>query len=305
MHFKAFLGLTLAALSAAQYSSPSRHGFARRDVQTLVTIKSALKAGLAGLKEVDGPIKAITAANAKDQLKTINTALLKLSSDTSANIKKIRSSGTIGIGEIMGLLGEAGRNELIGIISNLFGGLNDTLTDVMAKRDIIKNTGAVDSVVPGIKSTRQALVDIVAVVPSQVPGIAKGIINGVIAQVIAATPPPAGAAPAAAPAEPAPKGKGGKGAKGAAPGGAVTIDNIITPQMLESIGKTIDGLLDQGIAVLKGTQETINLPPGLSRPPKGAAPPKASAPGGAAPPPAKAPGGAAPPPAKVPSMLRV
>jgi len=264
MHFNALLGLAFVAVSAAEYSSKPVLRFDRRNVQTLATIKSTLKQSTADIKEVNTGIKALTAANAKQQLGTVNAALMKLSSGLSANAKKMRSSGAVGIGEVMGLLGEAGRNELIGQIGGLTSALNETIQQVMEKKDIVKNSGAVDTVVPGIKSQKQPLVDIIAMVPSQIPGIAKGVINNVIGQFAGGLPGAGGAAPAAAPAPAAPAGKGGKGK-----GGAVTIDNVLTPQLLETIGNGIDAGLDQVIAVLKGTQEGFNFPKGKAPAPKG------------------------------------
>ena len=101
MHFKTLLYLPLLGGSIAQ-SLPSHSHHARglyaRDVQTLVTIKSSLKHGTEGVTVVGNALKAVTAANAKGQLKTVNSALLKLSSDVSADTRKMKSSGTIGIG---------------------------------------------------------------------------------------------------------------------------------------------------------------------------------------------------------------
>jgi hypothetical protein len=194
-----FLYLTLLGSSTAQtLSSQLRSAILHpRDVQSLVNIKSSLKHGTEGVIAVDNALQAVTATNAKEQLGTVNTLFTKLSSDVSADMMKLKASGTIGIGEILGLLQEAGRNELIATIGGLFTALNNTALTVGTKRDIIKASGAVDTVVPGIQSLKQGLVDIIAIVPSQVPAIAKGPIDGITNNIMngaaKGTSPPGGA----------------------------------------------------------------------------------------------------------------
>jgi len=317
MHSKAFLYFTLLGSSVA-HSIPLHP----RDIVTLPLIKTALKHGADGLDAVNAALTALTAANAKEQLAVVNTALMKLASETSADTKKTKSSGAIGIGEILGLASEAPRNELFGVITTLFQALNKTAYTVGEKRDIIKNSGAVDLVVPGIKAQRQGLVDIVSIVPSQVPSIAKGAINSLINGMMAkASAPPAGA-PAAAAAVPAilrrqttGKGKGtgkgtsGKGGASAAPkspsggsssssSGGVTLDNLLaSPEALSKIGSGIDTALDQLISWLRGTTENL-IPPevldAIAKMPKGM--PKGVPKDGAAKP-------ATPPAAPAPAVL--
>jgi hypothetical protein len=284
MQYKPLVFLTLVASGAARIVSfEGRTAKLHvRDVASLATIKSTIKTATRDINEVNTGIKALTAGNAKEQLKVVNSALLKLSSGVGAGAKRIRSSGSVGIGEVMGLLGDAGRNELSGLIGGLTTALNTTSIEIGAKREILKASGAVNVVVPGIKSLKQPLVDIVALVPSQIPAIAKGAINGFIAQASAGAAQGApgssettAAAPQAGPA--APKGKGAKGVpKSPAPGGTVTIDNIITPQVLENVSKSVDGLLDRLIGYLNGTHDTL-LPPTAAK--TGSSPPvKASLP---------------------------
>jgi len=322
MHYKAFLSLTLLGSSTAQIlSAPSHHarGLHPRDVNNLPTIKSSLKHGAEGVTAVDNAFQAVTAANAKEQLKTANSAMLKLASEVTADMKKLKSSGAIGIGEILGLASEAPRNELIATISGLFQALNKTAITIGSKRDIIKASGAVDLIVPGIKAQREGLVAIVSIVPGQVPSIAKGAIDGIINNMLGAAKgtPPTGAAPATPPTlrrrQTDGKAKGGAGKGGAAKGkgsagtggapkgssgstsssGGITLESLLaSPQALESTGKAIDEFLDRVISWLRGTTDVLipqemldamakGMPKGG---PKGAAPPKAGGESGAAPP---------------------
>jgi hypothetical protein len=320
MQYKSFLCLALLGSSTAETlsSQPRVARLHPRDVQSLVNIKSSIKHGTEGVIGVENAIKAVTAANAKQQLATVNSLLTKLSSDVSADMKKLKASGTIGITEILGLLTESSRNELISTIGGLFTALNSTAFTVISKRDIIKDSGAVDVVVPGIKSLKQGLVDILAIVPSQVPSIAKGPIDNIVNSIVngaaaKGAPPPAGAA--SAPPETLPallRRQGGRGgtAKGSAPKSSAPkstaapkspsgsssgggLENLLaTPAAQERIGKGIDGILDHIIDWLRGTTEDLipkewmdaiaqGMPKGL---PKGTAPPKAGGGVGAAPP---------------------
>jgi hypothetical protein len=311
----ALLGSSTAQIISSQPHSASLHP---RDVQSLVNIKSSLKHGTEGVNAVVNALQAVTAANAKQQLGTVNTLLTKLSSDVSADMKKLKASGTIGITEILGLLQESSRNELFSSIGGLFTALNSTAFAVGSKRDIIKASGAVDTVVPGIKSLKQGLMDIIAIVPSQVPAIAKGPIDGIITNIIngaAKGASPAGGAPGGTPVKPPglfrrqteAKGKGSAG-KCSAPkssppksssgsGSAGALENLLTsPESQAAIGKAIDGALDQLIAWLRGTTDTLipqELMDGLAKGiPKGIptgalagmAPPKAGGVSGATPP---------------------
>jgi hypothetical protein len=328
MLYKTFFYLTLLGSSTAQALSSQPHAerLHSRDVQSLVNIKSSIKHGTDGVVAVDNALKTITAANVKEQLGTVNTLLTKLSSDVSADMKKLKASGTIGIGELLGLVQEAGRNDLIATIGGLFTALNNTAITVGSKRDIIKASGAVDTVVPGIKSLKQGLVDILAIVPSQVPAIAKGPIDGIINSIINGapkgdTPPGAVAPPGGVSATPPAilrrqtdakgKGVGGRGgaAKGGAPkGGAApkasapkassgssggALENLLaSPASQEAIGKAIDGALDQLISWLKGTTENL-IPPELADALAKGIP--TGAPKGVAPPKAGGQSGAVPP----------
>jgi len=295
MQLNTLLCLTLLGSATAQtLSTESR--FARRlhprEVLTLVTIKSSLKHGAEGVNAVNRAFQGVTADNAKSSLGSANTALLKLSSDVQSDMKKMKASGAIGIGEILGILQENARNELFGVIGGLFTALNATAFTIGAKRDIIKASGAVDVIVPGIKSQKQGLLDIMAIVPSQVPSIAKGPINGIISNLI-------GGAKSAAPATPPAllrrqtgKGKGkGKGTStpkasssaSSSGGSGVTIDTIFSsPESLEAAGKVLDGALDRLVSWLRGTTEDLipaELLAGLAKGfPKGPKTPKAAAP---------------------------
>jgi len=330
MHYKAFLSLTLLGSSTAQIlSAPSHHarGLHPRDVNNLPTIKSSLKHGAEGVTAVDNAFQAVTAANAKEQLKTANSAMLKLASDVTADMKKLKSSGAIGIGEILGLASEAPRNELIATISGLFTALNKTAITIGSKRDIIKASGAVDLIVSGIKAQREGLVAIVSIVPGQVPAIAKGPIDGIINNMFGAAKgtPPTGAAPPTPPTlrrrqtdgkAKGGAGKGGAGMGGAAKGGAgkgtagaggaakgssgstsssggLTLESLLSsPQALESTGKAIDEFLDRVISWLRGTTDVLIPQEMLDAMAKGM--PKGG-PKGAAPPKAGGESGAAPP----------
>jgi hypothetical protein len=320
MRYRSFLYLALWGSSTAQALS-SQPEYARlhpQDVQTLVNINSSIKHGTEGVIAVDNAFKTLTATNAKEQLGTINTLLTKLSSDVSADMKKLKASGTIGIGEILGLVQESGRNDLIATIGGLFTVLNNTAFTVGSKRDIIKASGAVDTVVPDIKSLKQGLVNIIAIVPSRVPAIAKGPIDGITNNMMngaaKGNSPPEGAPPTP-PAllrrqtEAKGKGIGGRGgatkgssAKGSAPKGSApkassgsrggALENLLaSPASQESIGKAIDCALDQIISWLKGTTENL-IPPELmdalakgmlTGAPIGTAPPKAGGKSGAVP----------------------
>jgi len=304
MHCKTVLCLTLLGSSTAQYQSRYANGLHPRDaleVLTLPSIKSALKHGTEGVTAVGNALKSVTAANAKEQLGVVNSALLKLASDVTGDTKKMKSSGAIGIGEILGLLSEAPRNELIGAISGLFSALNNTAFAVGDKREIIKASGGIDIIVPGIKAQRQGLVDIVSIVPSQVPSIAKGPINGIINSIFngagKSASPPTRAALFRRQTTPKGKGKGTTGksttpkasssGSASSSSGGLTLDSLLSsPESLEATGKVIDGALDQLISWLRGTTDNL-LPPELLESlakgvPKGG--PK-GAPKGATPPP--------------------
>jgi hypothetical protein len=338
MHYNAFLSLALLGSSTAQILSAQSHN-ARlhprdiNDVNNLPTIKSSLKHGMEGVVGVDNAFKALTETNVKEQLGAVNAALLKLSSEVTADMKKLKASGAIGIGEILGLASEAPRNELISTISGLFSAMNKTAITIGSKREIIKASGAVDTIVPGIKSQREGLVAIISIVPGQVPSIAKGAIDGIINNIMTGAKggaPPAGGSPAAPPTPPTLRrrqtdgkakggaGKGGAGAAkpkgGAGTGGApkassgsssggITLESLLaSPAALESTGKAIDGVLDRIISWLRGTTDTL-IPPemaeamakGMAKGPKGAGPPKAGGESGAAPPKADGESGAAAP----------
>jgi len=244
----------------------------------------------------------VTAANAKEQLGVVNSALLKLASDVSGDTKKMKSSGAIGIGEILGLLSEAPRNELIGAISGLFSALNNTAFAVGDKREIIKASGGIDIIVPGIKAQRQGLVDIVSIVPSQVPSIAKGPINGIINSLFngaakSATPPtraallrrqtaPKGKGKSTTPKSTTPKASSSGGASSSSSSGGLTLDSLLaSPESLEATGKVIDGALDQLISWLRGTTDNLLPPELLESLAKGFAKGPKGAPKGATPPP--------------------
>jgi len=318
MHYKAFLSFALLGSSTVQ-SLPSEPHYSRglyaRDVLTLPAIKTAFKHGTDGINAVNEALKAVTAANSKEQLAVVNTALNKLAAAVSDDTKKIKSSGAIGIGEILGLASEAPRNELLSTITGLFTALNNTFTTFAEKRDIIKDSGAVDTIVPGIKAQRQGLVDIVSIVPSQVPSIAKGPINNIISGLAAkaAAPPAAPAAPPAmlrrqskgstpkggAPKGGSPKGSspspgggagkspgGGKSPSAGASSGGVTLDSLLaSPESIENIGKAIDAGLDRAIDWLRGKTDSL-VPPelaeqlakGVPKGPKPGAAPKDAAP---------------------------
>jgi hypothetical protein len=283
MHYKTFLYFALLGSSTVQ-SLPSEPQFSRglyaRDVLTLPTIKSSLKHGTEGVNAVNEALKQVTAANAKEQLVAVNTALTKLAAAVTDDTKKMKSSGAIGIGEILGLVQEGPRNELLSAISGLFTALNNTAATFADKRNIIKDSGAVDTIVPGIKAQRQGLVDILSIVPSQVPPIAKGPIDNIVSSVMAKA-----GTPPAAPAMLRRQSKGGKGGapKGGAPkggspspggggsSGGVTLESLLTsPQSMENIGKAIDTGLDRLIDWLGGKTDSLVPKPGAA--PKDAAP---------------------------------
>jgi len=215
-------------------------------------------------------------------------------------------------GTIVSTAQEGPRNELLSAITGLFTALNNTATTLAQKRDIIKDSGAVDTIVPGIKAQREGLVNIVSIVPSQVPSIAKGPINSIISSMMAkaGTPPAAPAAPPAmlrrqskggTPKGGAPKGgapKGGspspKPSGGSSSGGSssgVTLDSLLaSPESMENMGKAIDTGLDRLIDWLRGKTDSL-IPPelleqiskGIPKGPKPGAAPKDAAPKDAAP----------------------
>jgi hypothetical protein len=221
----------LLAFGLSSLAIASPRNIAARDVNNLPTIKATLQIANTDAAAIAAAINALTAANADTQSDIINNAILKLSSDLSAQAKKIGASGSVGIMEAAGLLQEKNRNEWLTLVKSLADNTNATFTAITSKLEIIKVSGKVDKVTSGIKSQKQAILDIIAIVPGQIPSAVKGAL---------------------------PKSIGGT----ALP----DITAINSPENVAAIGKSIDNLLDQLIGILKGTQTAFSLPPGVSLP---------------------------------------
>jgi hypothetical protein len=208
---------------------------------SLPAIKATIQVVDRDATALDASIAALTAENVNTQLGTINKNLLTLSSDLSAQAKKIGASGALGIMEIAGLLSTKNSQEWIALATKLNATAFSTYGHIVAKKDIVKASGQVDKIVPGIKSQKQGILDIIAIVPGQVPSVVKGQLNSLAAKMV----------PAAA----------------GATGKPASIDDLMAgPAAIESIGKVIDEVLNQIIGVIKGTQETFTLPAGFELP---------------------------------------
>jgi len=255
------ISLGLAAFSVARVTSiqdrspnNAAHNLEARAEQNIPAIKAALQVGQKNAKAIEEAIKGLTAANIDTQSDVINKALLQLSSDTTASAAKIKASGAVGIMEATGLLSSKAQAEWGTLLKTIFESVNSTFTELTSKQEIIKTGGKVDKVVPGIKAQKQSILDIMSIVPSQIPSSIKSIINSAL-----------------------------KGSTSAVSGEPLDLENLAKPATLEKYGKIIDNLLDQVIGNLKGTATGLTVPAGIDIAgtvdnPAAAAPPVGGAP---------------------------
>jgi len=251
------LGLTafsVARVTSVRDRSPNNaaHHLEARAEQNLPAIKAALQVAQKDAQAIESAIKGLTAANIDTQSDVINKALLQLSSDTTASAAKIKTSGAVGIMEASGLMSSKTQGEWGTLLKTIFDSANNSYTLLTAKQEMIKTGGKVDKVIPGIKAQKQSLLDILAIVPSQVPSSIKSMINSAL-----------------------------KGSTSAVSGEPMDLDNLSKPATLEKYGKIIDDFLDQIIATLKGTATSFTLPAGIDV--AGTAATPAAAPVGGAP----------------------
>jgi len=279
------LGLSTFAAARNILVRDSYNQFDVRSEANLPAIKATIQTVTKDAAALDAAIKGLTATNADTQSDIINKALLQLSSDTSAQAKKINASGAVGITEGMGLMSSKAQTEWGTLIKALFDTANSTYFQLVEKKDIIKAGGKVDKVVPGIKAQKQSLLDILSIVPGQIPSSLKSIIAGAL-----------------------------KGSTSGVTGEPLNIDNLSSPATLAKYGTLIDDFLDQIIASLKTGGNSLTMPGGLAAPsgvpslaPSGAAvgaavgaPTPAPALPKAVPTPPPVPAKAAPPPAPKP-----
>lgn len=247
MRFSSFLAIGLSTLALAIDSSEQTSNGALN----LPAIQAAAQVANKDAAALSAAIAGLTAANADTQVTVINQALVTLSNDLSQQAKKINASGAISFTELSSsLLTENGRKPWIDLVVGLFNVANSTAVGLAAKSDLIKKgPGNVDKAVEGIKSTKKAILDLLSVIPSQIP-------PAILTQISKLAPTLASYATAAA------------SSAGVQAPKVPTLNEILGPKMLEEAGKQIDDVLDQIINLLKGTQTafTIRLPPGISIP---------------------------------------
>jgi len=202
---------------------------------------------------LDQAIAALTAANAATQIDVIAAKLNQMSIDTSAQAKKLNASGSIGMLEITGLLSTATQTTWTNLLNHTLQVVTQTSTDIAAKKDIVKNSGKTDVLAKAIRAQKKGIMDIVSVIPGQIPPAVKNGISSMAAKAASS------AAAAAATASPG----------AAAPPKMPKMPDMNDPKLQETLSKAIDGILDQIIAVVEGKQEGFTLPAGMPTPPAG------------------------------------
>lgn len=238
----ASLGLATSAVAAV---TGSRHSHfvtnletrAEAAAQNLPAIKTAIQVGAKDAAALDEAVKALTAANVDTQSDVINKLLLQLAADSSDSAKKIGASGAVGVMEAMTLTSQKTQQEWGGLIKGLITSANSTMVQLQSKQEMISKAGKVDKVVPGIRAQKQAILDLMAIVPGQIPASVKGSINGML-----------------------------KGSNSGVTGEPMDLDNLSKPATLEKYGKLIDSFLDQMIGNLKNGTSSYTLPPGTGAP---------------------------------------
>jgi hypothetical protein len=297
MHYSSWLSLAFSASVIARPEGvvDSVGKLTVRDVQdvaALPAIKGTFEVLTKDGDELDKAIAALTKENAASQIDVIASKLTKLSTDTSAQAAKIGKSGPLGILELSGLLSQKTQDVWTGLAKEAIRVVNQTSIDIMAKRDITKTLepAKLDSLSKAIKSQKKGIMDIVAIIPGQIPTAVKTQISNMAAKAASS----AAAAQATA------------GADGAAAPKMPKIPDINDPKIQEALGKGIDDFLDQVVNIVSGKQESfimpalpagVTLPPGINLPgtPAAASPASggmgdmAGMPGMAAPPAAEAP----------------
>jgi hypothetical protein len=297
MHYSSWLSLAFSASVIARPEGvvDSVGKLAVRDVQdvaALPAIKGTFEVLSKDGDELDKAIAALTKENAATQVDVITSKLAKLSTDTSAQAAKIGKSGPLGILELSGLLSQKTQDVWIGLAKEAIRVVNQTSIDIMAKKDITKTLepAKLETLSKAIKSQKKGIMDIIAIIPGQIPPAVKTQISNMAAKAASS----AAAAQATA------------GADGAAAAPKMPkIPDINDPKIQEALGKGIDDFLDQVVNIVSGKQEAFNmpalpagvtLPPGINLPgtPAAASPASgmgdmAGMPGMAAPPAAEAP----------------
>jgi hypothetical protein len=238
MRSSTIIALGFTTLAAARQTYPRSRLEARAEAN-LPTIKATIQAIDRDAGVLDASIVALTAANAATQLDVINKNLLTMAADVSAQAKKIGASGAVGIGEAAGLLSSKNQAEWTTLATKVNTTVFSTYNHIIEKKDIVKASGKVDKIVPGIKAQKQGILDMVAIVPGQIPSSLKGMLNNL--------------------------GKSAGGSSGGASAPKLpSLDELTGPAGQQKIGQVVDDLLDQVIAVLKGTQETFTMPAGIN-----------------------------------------
>jgi uncharacterized membrane protein (DUF2068 family) len=259
MHTSTLITLGFTSLALAREYVPTR--FETRAVANLPAVKATIEVVARDAAALDSAIVALTEANANSQLDIINKNLLTMAADLSQQAKKINASGAVGVMEAAGLLSTKTQQEWMALVTKLNTTAFSTYDHIMAKKDIVKTTGKIDKITPGIKAQKQGILDIISTVPGQIPAAIKNQLSSMLAKAATATP--------AAGASPRPKMPG--------------MDDLMGPGMLTSAGKLIDDLLDQIINILSGKADAFTVPAAIAGAlPAGALPTGAA--GGIAPP---------------------
>lgn len=212
------------------------------DIANLPAIKGTVEVLTKDGDAVDKAITALTKENAATQVGIIITALDKLSVDTSAQAAKIGKSGSIGILEISGLLSTKNQEVWKGLLMEALRVVNTTSLDIIAKKDITKDLPEpkLAALSKAIKAQKKGIMDIVAIMPGQVPPAVKSQLDSMIA-----------------------KQAKGAGGDGAAP---PKLPNLSDPEVQKKLGTSVDDFLDQVVQIVSGKKESFQLPAGVNLP---------------------------------------
>lgn len=222
-----------------------------QDVANLPAIKGVVETLSKDGDVLDKAIAALTKENAATQVDVITKALGQLSADTSASAVKIGKSGSIGLLEISGLLSAKNQEVWKGLLTEVLRVVNQTSTDIMAKKDITKDLpeAKLATLSKAIKSQKKGIMDIVAIVPGQIPPAVKTQLDNAVAKAAAnASKPATDGTTTAAPKMP-------------------KIPNLSDPEVQKKMDKAVDDLLEQVVNVVSGKQESFKLPEGVTLPP--------------------------------------
>lgn len=267
MHYSSWLTLAFSASAIARPEGVVDRisKFVIRDVANLPAIKETVEVLTKDGDVLDKAIAALTKENAGTQVDVITKALSQLNTDSSAQAAKMKKSGVIGLVELSGLLSAKTKETWTALAKEATHIVNQTSIDIIAKKNITKSLepAKLDTLCKAIKSQKKGIMDIMVIVPGQIPPAVKAQIDNMAAK---------NAAKAAA--APATNGT-------TAPPKQPKLPDLNDPKTQAAIEKYVDSFLDQVVNIVSGKQEAFimpALPPGVTLPPGVGTGPKAAAP---------------------------